>query len=374
MDMRNAEEEQEGYVRLEIRNQNSEGRDPKSEGNPKSEGRNPKAFGHRLRAEYWRFGFRTAGLLRAFGFRISDFGSSSLPRFCLAVLLFALPRGPRPALAEDIPPVPRYAEVYGRATNSFAEAVFFKPVEGRSSELSFELAPLIIQEVKETPRAVILGRDRFGSLSLTNGLLALAGARPAVYASLDAAQLNGKPHLRLTYLWCYRLEPGRPGAGLPVQGIRITLDAAGNPAVWEVLAEDSGAELIFVSQNLEAAAVAQFGKPLPGRRYALERSVTQAPRVIVARVLEDAPVAMGPIVYLRAGTRSVSTVICRCMAAQVKGLAATSAYELRFCQGASADPLLAPLKTRAGNHTAFWPGDEPAGNRLERCLRLPAGF
>ena len=318
------------------------------------------------------FGFRIS-----FGFRPSDFGfrPSTLPRFCLAALLtWTLLCNPSPALAEDAPPVPRYAEVYGRATNSFAEAVFFKPVERGGSELSIGLAPLIIQEAKEDNGTVVRAQDRFGSLSLTNGLLALAGARPAVYASLDAAPLNGKPHMRLTYLWCYWLEPGRPGVGLPLQGIRITLDAAGKPAVWEVLAEDSGAELIFVSQDLESAAVAQFGKPLPGRRYALERSVTEAPRVIVARVLEDAPVAMGPIVYLRAGTRSVSTVICRCMAAQVKRLAATSPYELQFGQGAAAVPVLVPAKTRAGSHAAFWPSDEPAGNRLEGCLRLPAGF
>jgi hypothetical protein len=302
------------------------------------------------------------------------FRRSTFPGFCLAVLLWALPRGPSPALAEDGPPALPYAEVYGRATNSFAAAIFFKPVERGGSELSFELAPLIIQEVEEDHGAVVLGRDQFGSLSLTNGLLAPAGGRPAIYASLDAAQLNGKPHARLTYLWCYWLDPDRPEAGLPLQGIRITLDAAAKPAVWEVLAEDSGAELIFVSQDLESAAVARFGKPLPGRRYAVERSVTEAPRVIVARVLEDAPAAMGPIVYLRAGTRSVSTVICRCMAAQVKRLAATRAYELQCCQGASAIPLLVPAKTRAGSHTAFWPGDEPAGNRLERCLRLPAGF
>ncbi len=282
--------------------------------------------------------------------------------------------GPSPALAEDTPPVVRYAEVYGRSTNLFAEAVFFKPAEGRGSELSSQLAPLIIQEVKGGNRAVVLEQDAFGSLSFTDGLPALARARPAIYASLDVAQLNGKPHTRLTYLWCYSLEPGPPGAGLPLQGIRMTLDAAGKPAVWEVLAEDCGAELIFVSQDLESAALAQFGKPLPGRRYALERSVTEAPTVIVARVLEDAPVAMGPIVYLRAGTRSVSTVICRCTAAQVKRLAATRAYELQFCQGASATPVVALARTRAGSPTAFWPGEEPDGSRLERCLRLPAGL
>ena len=292
----------------------------------------------------------------------------------LAMLVLALLCCPWTARAEQGSPAVPWAGIYGRATNWFAEAVFEKPLEGGSTELSSQLAPLIIQEVKEDDRAAVVGRDQFGSLSFTHGTLALDAARPAVYASIDAAQLNGKLHARLTYLWCYSLEPSRPGAELAMQGIRITLDAAGNPAVWEVLAEDSGAELIFASQALESAAAAQFGKPLRGRRYALERSVSQAPRVIVARVLEDAPVAMGPIVYLRAGTRSVSTVICRCMPAQVKRLAATRAYRLQFCPAASADPLLLSARIRAGSQTAFWPGDEPAANRLERCLRLPGEF
>ena len=78
-----------------------------------------------------------------------------------------------------------------------------------------------------------------------------------------------------------------------MQGIRITLNSAGQPAIWEVLADGSGAELIFVSQSLEAAALAEFGKPLPGRRYAIERSVEEAPSVVVARVIDDGPMAHG---------------------------------------------------------------------------------
>jgi hypothetical protein len=355
MDMRGGDE---GDVRRETRNPKSEGRRP--EGNPKPEIRN---------ANIERGA--DARRLSAFGLRISSIEFRPCVFLSVALLAWC---GPRPAGAEDGSAAARNAEVYGRATNSFAEAVFFKPAQEGGSELSSQLAPLIIQEVKEGNGAAALGRDQFGSLSLTNGMPALDGARPAIYTSLDAAQLNGKPHTRLTCLWCYSLGPGQPGAGLPLQAIRITLDAAGKPAVWEVLAEDSGAELIFVSQDLESAALAQWGKPLPGRRHAVERSVSEAPRVVVARVLEDAPVPMGPIVYLRAGTRSVSTVICRCMAAQVKRLAATRTYQLRFCQGTPADPLPVPAKTPAGSDAAFWPGDEPADNRLEHCLRLPEGF
>ena len=62
------------------------------------------------------------------------------------------------------------------------------------------------------------------------------------------------------------------------------------------------------------------------------------------------------------------------MAAQVKRLAATRSYELRFDQGPARPLPPLPAKTPAESRLAFWPGEEPGGNRLERCLRLPAGF
>jgi hypothetical protein len=216
--------------------------------------------------------------------------------------------------------------------------------------------------------------------------------------------------MRLTYLWCYALPSGnqhrgadlrsagaeassfarkssekypgdnltgRPGIrpnGLPLQGIRITLNSTGQPVIWEVLADSSGVELVFVSQNLEAAAVVEFGKPLPGRRYAIERTVAEALNVVVARVIDDGPVAMGPIVYLSARTRAVSTLICRCMPAQAKRLLGTSAYDLLPLQATPAQPLLTQARARARDRTAFWPDDAPSDSRLEQCLRLPSAF
>jgi hypothetical protein len=145
--------------------------------------------------------------------------------------------------------------------------------------------------------------------------------------------------------------------------------------VWEVLADDSPAQLIFVSRNLEAAAQAQFGKPLPGRRFAVERSLEEAPRTIVGRVLDDTAAPMGPIVYLRAGTRAVSTVICRCMASQAKGVLASITYDLRAAQTAPTQALLAAVVAQAKGSAPSWPEEGPAvTNRLDQCLRLPADF
>ena len=116
--------------------------------------------------------------------------------------------------------------------------------------------------------------DRFGTLSVSNGAPILDRSRPAIYWEADTVQVNGKAHARFSYVWCYSPGPlgSEPGQGtnnaspsraetaLPLQGIRITLNSAGQPVIWEVLADSSRARLLFVSQNLEAAAVAEFGK------------------------------------------------------------------------------------------------------------------
>jgi hypothetical protein len=280
-----------------------------------------------------------------------------------------------------------YAEIYQRATNEFAEAVFYKPAEPKSEPLGFTLAPLILQEVNGAKEPLSLP-DRFGTLSVSNGAPVLDRSRPAIYWEADAVQINGKALARFSYVWSYAPDsleserahgitsaasgPAKPG--LPLQGIRITLNSAGQPAIWEVLADSSRARLFFVSQNLEAAAMAEFGKPLPGRRFAAERSVEAAPDVVVARVIDDNAVAAGPIVYQSAGTRAVSTLICRCMPAQAKKLLATSTYDLLPFQAASTNSLIIQARFLLQERAAFWPGDDTDGKRLEACLRLPEAF
>lgn len=282
---------------------------------------------------------------------------------------------------------PPYAEIYRRETNVFANAEFFKPVETKTNELTFTLAPLILQQVDGTREPFFLS-DRFGTLSVSNGTAVLDRSRAAVYWEADTVQVRGKAHARFSYVWCYSpgpheseprqrkksASPGQAESGLHLQGIRITLNSTGQPVIWEVLADTSGAELIFVSQTLEAAALAEFGRPLPGRRHAIERSVEEAPNVIVARVIDDGPMAMGPIVYLSAGTRAVSTLICRCMPAQARKLLATSTYELVPFQDGATSSLLTQARVLSKERTTFWPGEHPGELRLEKCLRLPGAF
>ena len=275
-----------------------------------------------------------------------------------------------PLVQANLPP----AAIYQRGTNQFAQADFYKPAEAKTNEPAYALAPLILQEVAGAGEP-LSQPDRFGTLNLSNGLWALDRSPPCVYWHADVVTIGGKARARLAYLWFYpgatarlRRAPCREASdqgdgSLVVQGVRLTLNSAGQPVIWETLTDSSGARLIFVSQSLEAAAAARFGKALPGRRYAVERSITEAPDVIVARVIDDGPVAMGPIIYLSAGTRSVSTLICRCMPAQVKTLRTTTTYDLLPLPAIPSD-LLPPTP-------AFWPRDAAGDNGLEQWLRLP---
>ena len=288
---------------------------------------------------------------------------------------------------QNLPVNQAHAEIYQRATNEFAEADFFKPAEPKTNDLTSSLTPLILQEVngaKEPPPQL----DWFGTLSLSNGVLVLDRSHPAIYWQADSIQLKGRAHTRFSYLWCYSTgasgskrglgneypSPGQAETSLALQGIRITLNSAGQPVIWEVLADSSGTQVIYVSQNLEAAAVAEFGQPLPGRRYAIERSPEDAPKVIVARIIDDGPVAMGPIVYLSVGARAVTTLICRCMPAQAKRLLVTSAYDLLPFQATTAQSLLTQVRALARQQTAFWLDDPPSSDPLEKRLRLPSRF
>jgi hypothetical protein len=257
-----------------------------------------------------------------------------------------------------------FENIYLRVTNQFAEACFFKPVEPKTPDLNFSLAPMLLQELKATNQPP-LPREQFGLLTRSNGVLTVDTSRATIYVAADTVLRKEKSYARLSYLWVY--------GDFALQGVRITLDGSGQPCLWEVLADDSGAELFFVTHRLEAAALAEFGKPLPGRHYAIERSWAESPKVVVARVLEDAPAVMGPMVYLKAGTAEASTLICRCMPAQAKHLARTSTYTLVPLSGPT-EALLHEAQARSRTRPAFWFGNAPEPGRLEKSLRLPSAF
>lgn len=255
------------------------------------------------------------------------------------------------------------ADVYNRGGTEFAQACFSKPAETNAESLTFKLAPLFVQETG-TGTNQSECRSGFGALIFGGPQVTVDARRPTVYVEADTVQVLGKAHTRLTYLWfCPAESVSGTRGGFAAQGVRITLSSEGYPAVWEVLNDRTGRRVVFVSQNLESAAAAQFGATLKGRRYMVEGPTGEGEQAtVVARVIDDGPVPMGPIVYVRTGKTDIETLVCRCMPAQVKKLTGTENYQLEvWSQQLRAKPAAA----------TFWPGKP---EEALSSLRLPKTF
>jgi len=225
------------------------------------------------------------------------------------------------------------AAIEARATLVFTNAVLVKPRETvPTTDLAFTFAPLLMQEVagsNTSPKSV-----------------------PAtIYYELGTVQIGGNTHPQLTYLWPFKEDSELN------RGVRLTLDLRGQPVIWEVLDDQPCPRVIFVSESLEERAKAAFGRPVTGKRFAIERPFDVAPDVVVARAIDDGPTAMGPIVHQTA-SGEINAVICRCMPTQARQLVATKYYELKSLSAAtnSAPQIL------------------EMNRRLVDELRLPPGF
>jgi len=238
----------------------------------------------------------------------------------LTILLGGLASGCGPAEPGESPTLPagQREALQARVYHSFTNGLLFKPAENDlESPLLVRLAPLIIQEVTD-PNPATLWRDQF----------ALPDFPPQVIGASAITTISNRPHHQFTYTWRYPAGNSPTQTGRAAQGVRLTLNAAAAPVIWEVLEDSTGAEIIYVAQSLEQAARAELGPPLPGRKFAIERSLTETPNVVVANVIEDGPIAMGPIVYLRSASRDVTALICRCMPSQIHTLAGQKDYLL----------------------------------------------
>jgi hypothetical protein len=244
-------------------------------------------------------------------------------------------------------PAATRTDLQNRVTNSFPRVVMFKPAaSGADEPLAAQLSPILIQPLPAAadPNATLA--------ELTTAL-----GMPVVSAYSNLITLGGESVPQFTYWWTYAPTHSAPAPGSSQQGVRITLNSAGAPVIWEVLDDSTGADVIYVAQSVEMLARAEFGTPKPDRKFAVEQSLIATPRTVVANVIDDGPALMGPIVYLEvAAPRNVSALICRCMPAQFQELAGQRDYLLQLKPAVS------------GGATNF-----PSVS-LEKRLRLPKTF
>ena len=213
---------------------------------------------------------------------------------------------------------------------SLKSALFFKPAHGEVPKIVADMAPLLFLESPTNRSGNFSSPDLFGKLEVTEQGVRTDITTPTLYYETDTANIGGQLHPRITYYWLYPLHQkrGKPLQHPPMQGIRITLNTAGSPVVWEVLYDSSGKILIFVADSLERRAKERFKTPLPGKDFASEEAVSKRAGFVVARIIEDGSVPMGPSIYLKADTKDVMTLTCRCMPPQTGDLSGTRTYQL----------------------------------------------
>ena len=192
------------------------------------------------------------------------------------------------------------AAIYERANVFFDQTVLIKPEDSNRAE--YRLAPMLVQQVVPDRKP---GRIPY-----------------SVYFWRTFAQSQGRALEQFNYLWFHQDADQEKQP----QGVRVTFNREGMPILWEILRDASHAQIFFVSQSLEAAAMTNYPGALPGRRFYVEQAVGDTPNVVVARVLDDSQTAMGPIVYLNADSNDVATLICRCMDAQAKEVVGMGDY------------------------------------------------
>lgn len=224
--------------------------------------------------------------------------------------------------------------IYDRADRVFETAVLLTPTAEEQGR-ALDLAPLLLQEVE--PGAPL-------------------DPTRVVYLYSGTVEILGERHEQRTYLW--ELPAAGDAEASSAQGVRMTLGRDGFPAIYEVLTDSSGARLIFVTATLEGAAVGEFGDPLAGRSFAIERAVEETPDVVVAGILEPGPIPLGPFLYLTRESSDIAAVICRCMESRVETVAENLGYELRPIDDLDLSGLALPPWLRT---------TEPAVQRL----RLP---
>jgi len=182
---------------------------------------------------------------------------------------------------------------------------------------------------------------------------------------------SGSRYHQLGFIWYYNAPAGAPPKS---QGIRVTFDGQGFGAIVEILSDSSGFQIVYAGKRLERAAAEQFGKPVAQRRYVLERRLNHRKPLVVAGLLVDGPQPMGPFVYVRAMTKDITNVHCRCSASQFDTIRETVEYDLVPIK------KLKELNMAPVGRMSAVPADAAPGikftrpTELQKQLRLPVGF
>ncbi len=177
-----------------------------------------------------------------------------------------------------------------------------------------EHAPVIVQGVHQG--SAVSSRydahsDALGAPHLAPGgdAVRIETSEPRVYGRVEHAQIRGAEFTQLVYAFWYPSHPvGAVESGAVDGGVvRITLDARGEPAVFEYTQPCGCFHGVFVSQTLEDGAHREFGAIAPHRVDAVEPALTGSDDWVVRDIVDVVPGAT-MVLYVSAGKHACEAV------------------------------------------------------------------
>ena len=218
-----------------------------------------------------------------------------------------------------------HARLRARAASGFGLVDFIKPRMDEEVGIDPYLGPILYREVGDEADAAN-SAARFGALCRgPDGGYEVDVERPTVYFARARVALAGVEREQLSFQWYFEGHDAQPPRA---QGLRVTLNSAGFPALVEVLHDESGMHLLFASQALEAAAAASFGAALEGRAFSIEGARDESPESLVVELFREGPLPSGPMLYQPARGFDLWSLHCRCSPSRVSEVRELVEYEL----------------------------------------------
>jgi hypothetical protein len=211
-------------------------------------------------------------------------------------------------------------EYKGPKTPEFKQFLVYHPTETEADDtfdwnlqssdgyltLLQRFAPILIQEIPENPAypgtVDLIGKLRWIPLEDNKTALLPDWRFPAVYAHYQLRRIGPDPVIQLIYTHWYAIHPSLKFAdaeagNLEGLTVRITLDMAGHPHVYETIYNCGCYHRMYVSQQLENLARKAYGEPLAGKTYALEKKTRFKIDLIVLDALPEPKVGERPILF-----------------------------------------------------------------------------
>jgi hypothetical protein len=177
-------------------------------------------------------------------------------------------------------------------------------------------SPIFVQQRDATSRFPYPAEyDLIGTAHLKRAagdkLKSYVAGPPTVYVIFKQVQIDGDPHVQITYTAWYPAHPRMKTIDLEEADIdscvvRVTLDADHAPLFYETIAACGCFHKVFVERWLEESARRSYGAPEKDKKYCVEHTQKESIDWEVAGLVDeprDQPCR--PVVFLKAGEHKV---------------------------------------------------------------------